>query len=150
MEWLFDNPVLTARNTSFVETSLKLMRGSRGIACGFILFIVVCYVLHLPGSALSIMENAPGLGLLLFVLPGAIASGMARHRRLTSPVVGALLALPVCLLMMLLWLSSPRSLPQQLAWLFSALFWTSLGALCLQAVRAMLRLSRRAKRRDRR
>ncbi len=55
-----------------------------------------------------------------------------------KPLLGAMLATPLCLLMMRLMYVPTRSLWQELAWLLSGVFWCALGALCYLFVRSLL------------
>jgi hypothetical protein len=71
----------------------------------------------------------PELGLLFFVIPGGVASFMSSKQRVLVPLLGAILATPVCLVVMRFWIFSNRSFLQELAWIFSAVFWCALGAL---------------------
>lgn len=53
------------------------------------------------------------------------------HRReVIRPLIGAMLAAPFCLVLMRVVFMPTRSFWQELAWLFSAVFWCALGALC--------------------
>lgn len=124
------------------------MRGWGGIVCCFVLFMVVCISLHLKGRAIFNTPEVPEPGLLLFAVPGVVASYFSKHRRLSAPLIGAMLALPFCLVIMHLWNISLRSVWQQLAWLFSGVFWCALGALSFLFFRALRRLHRSARRRQ--
>jgi hypothetical protein len=53
------------------------------------------------------------------------------------------LASPFCLLIIHFWLSPTRTFWQEMAWMFSAVFWCALGALCYLFVRSVLRRQRR-------
>ncbi|MFB5079322.1 hypothetical protein CD006_03520 [Enterobacter sp. 10-1] len=109
---------------------MKAERAWAGVACGFFLFIVVCLslLLHMKGAFRA--GGNPELGLLLFLLPGALASCLSPGRRVLQPLVGAILAAPVCLAIMRIFFVTQRTFWQELAWLFSAVFWCALGALC--------------------
>jgi hypothetical protein len=85
----------------------------------------------------------PELGLLFFLLPGAVASCLSPGRRVVRPLIGAMLATPVCLLVMRMFFVSQRSFWQELAWLFSAVFWCALGALCFLFICVWLDARRR-------
>lgn len=118
---------------------MKLRRRRLGVICSFLLFIVVCLSLvvsmkgDLPGS------GKPETGLLFFILPG-IASGLvARRRRVVIALLGALLALPFCYVLIHLFLLPSRSVWQELAWLFSAVFWCGIGGLACLFVGRMFR-----------
>ncbi|MBV8044346.1 inner membrane protein YbjM [Pluralibacter sp.] len=116
---------------------MKTERGWAGVICCFVLFIIVCLFLTLRiGDAFRTSGHSE-LGLLFFVIPGVIASVISPKRRLMLPLLGAVLAMPVCLLLMRLGLVSTRSFWQELAWLFSAVFWCGLGALFWQFIRVI-------------
>lgn len=106
-------------------------RGQRrlGIICCFVLFILVFLMLHLFVPRSFMTASHMELGCLFFVLPGAIASLLTKDGKVMGPLVGALLALPLCLVLVHTTLTPVRSFWQEVAWLFSAVFWTSLGSL---------------------
>ena len=85
----------------------------------------------------------PELGLLFFIIPGVVSSFISSRRRVLRPLLGAIMDAPLCLLLTRLFLSSDRSLWQELAWLFSAVFWCALGALCFLFVSSLLHDKRR-------
>ena len=76
---------------------MKSERTWAGIICGFFLFIVVCLslLLHMKGAFRA--TGNPELGLLFFLLPGAAASCLSPGQRVIRPLIGAMLAAPVCL-----------------------------------------------------
>ena len=117
---------------------MKSERAWAGIICGFFLFIVVCLslLLHMKGAFRA--TGHPELGLLFFLLPGAAASCLSPGQRVLRPLIGAMLAAPVCLVVMRLFFVTQRSFWQELAWLFSAVFWCALGALCFLFICAWL------------
>ena len=117
---------------------MKSERTWAGIICGFFLFIVVCLslLLHMKGAFRA--TGNPELGLLFFLLPGAAASCLSPGQRVIRPLIGAMLAAPVCLGVMRLFFVTQRSFWQELAWLFSAVFWCALGALCFLFICAWL------------
>ncbi|MDH6633317.1 UNVERIFIED_ORG: hypothetical protein M2355_002608 [Lelliottia amnigena] len=78
------------------------------------------------------------MGLLFFILPGVVASFLSRGGEVVKPLIGAMLAAPLCLVVMRLVFVSPRSLWQELAWLLSGIFWCALGALCFMFVRSLV------------
>jgi hypothetical protein len=82
---------------------VKSERAWAGIICGFFLFIVVCLslLLHMKGAFRA--TGHPELGLLFFLLPGAAASCLSRAAGM-RPLIGAMLAAPVCLVVMRLFL----------------------------------------------
>ena len=99
-----------------------------GAICCFVLFIVVCLFLatHMKGAFRA--AGHPEIGLLFFILPGAVASFFSQRREVLKPLFGAMLAAPCSMLIMRLFFSPTRSFWQELAWLLSAVFWCALGA----------------------
>lgn len=98
-----------------------------GAICCFVLFIVVCLFLatHMKGAFRA--AGHPEIGLLFFILPGAVASFFSHRREVLKPLFGAMLAAPCSMLIMRLFFSPTRSFWQELAWLLSAVFWCALG-----------------------
>lgn len=109
---------------------MKSERSWAGIICGFVLFIVVCLslLLHMKGAFRA--SGNPELGLLFFLLPWAAASCLSPGRRVLRPLLGAILAAPVCMVTMRLFFVTHRTFWQEMAWVLSAVFWCALGALC--------------------
>ena len=97
-----------------------------GAICCFVLFIVVCLFLatHMKGAFRA--AGHPEIGLLFFILPGAVASFFSQRREVLKPLFGAMLAAPCSMLIMRLFFSPTRSFWQELAWLLSAVFWCAL------------------------
>ena len=122
---------------------MKSERTWAGIICGFFLFIVVCLSLLIQMKGAFRVTGHPELGLLFFLLPGAAASCLSPGQRVLRPLIGAMLAAPVCLVVMRLFFVTERSFWQELAWLFSAVFWCALGALCFLFICAWLDTRRR-------
>ena len=123
---------------------MKSERCWPGIICCFMLFIAVCVFLLLNKDVAIV--RSPGhreLGLLLFIVPGLCSALMIGGQTVLRTVLGALLAVPVCLLMIRNVIDIPRSVWQELAWLSSAVFWSALGTLCFQVVRIALIKRRR-------
>ena len=120
---------------------MKRTRVWPGTVCCFILFLVV-FILHkLSASGYSPVQQHLDLGMLCFLLPGMIASFVSRDDRLFKPLFGAMLAAPVCLLLVFFTPIPERSVLQEVAWLFGAVFWCGLGALCHLVARKLLKLS---------
>ena len=65
-----------------------------GAICCFVLFIVVCLFLatHMKGAFRA--AGHPEIGLLFFILPGAVASFFSQRREVLKPLFGAMLAAP--------------------------------------------------------
>lgn len=112
-----------------------------GIVCCFVLFTLLFLSLHLNVTGNFIIIGHMELGFLFFVLPGAIASFIAKEGKVVGPLTGAMLALPLCLVLVHTALTPVRSFWQEVAWLCSAVFWTSLGSLCFLLIN-MLRKRR--------
>jgi hypothetical protein len=109
---------------------LKYKQNLAGIMCCFILFIVVCLSLMMNVDDAFQESGHRELGLLFFILPGAVAGIFSRRHNAMLSLLGAILAVPVCFVLMRLCFTPVRSVWQELAWLFSGLFWCALGALC--------------------
>lgn len=105
-----------------------------GETCCFILFLTLCIILVLNMKCSAVTAGAPDIGLLFFTLPGAISSYVSRPSRVLRPLLGAVVAAMCSLLLIRLFLNTPRSFWQELAWLFSAVFWCGMGALFVGAV----------------
>ena len=60
-----------------------------GAICCFVLFIVVCLFLatHMKGAFRA--AGHPEIGLLFFILPGAVASFFSQRREVLKPLFGA-------------------------------------------------------------
>lgn len=121
---------------------MKTNHGWVSAACCFLLFIAVWFLVsrHLRGIIPATGNS--DLGLLFFIIPGATVSMFSHQRRVFSAVVGAALAAPVCLFFMKLQATATRSAWQEMAWVFSAVFWCALGALCVMCVGHLLQVRR--------
>ena len=120
-----------------------MKRNWAGVISCFLLFTVVCMSLAFNVKGAFRASGHPELGLLFFLLPGAVASFLSRNGEVVKPLLGAMLAAPLCLLMMRLMYISSRSVWQELAWLLSGVFWCALGALCFLFVRSLLHRRKR-------
>lgn len=111
------------------RTTLLFKRSWEGGLFCFILFILafVIHNLFLTDSAPASGKMDPGM--LCFIIPGVLGSLCSRRARFLAPVVGALVAVPVCLLLINFWEQDDAGLVQELAWLSGAVFWNALGAL---------------------
>lgn len=121
---------------------MRSERGWAGVICCFVLFIVVCLFLLLNMKGAFRASGHPELGLLFFVIPGAVASFFSAKQRVILPMLGAILATPVCLVLMRVEFFSERSFWQEMAWLLSAVFWCALGALCFLFISALMNAKR--------
>lgn len=76
--------------------------------------------------------------MLPFAIPGAIASYLSSRKRLLCPLLGALYALPLYLLIRHFWLTPSYSFWQELAYATSAVFWCVFGAMLMLSTPALL------------
>lgn len=109
-----------------------------GAICCFVLFIVVCLFLatHMKGAFQA--AGHPEIGLLFFILPGAVASFFSQRRSLETSVwrnAGGTLFNAYYAAVF----SPTRSFWQELAWLLSAVFWCALGALCFLFISSLFK-----------
>lgn len=118
---------------------MKYKHGWAGAICCFVLFVIVCLFLKMHMRGAFRAAGHPEIGLLFFTLPGAVASFFSHRREVIKPLLGAMVAAPFCLLLMRVFFTPTRSLLQELAWLFSAVFWCALGALCFLFISSLLR-----------
>ncbi|MEH1239984.1 inner membrane protein YbjM [Serratia marcescens] len=105
--------------------------------------ILSCFLLF------SLVFLGQQTGLLLFVVPGAIASYLSSRKRLLCPLLGALYALPLCLLIRHFWLTPSYSFWQELAYATSAVFWCVFGAMLMLFALGLLQTLQQLHRRQR-
>lgn len=106
-------------------------RSGTSICC--LLFMLIFTTLSFGTTHPHLMDSSVGsaeISLLLFMIPGLVASHFSHRSRVVDPLLGALYALPGCLLITLYWLAEPRGFWQGLAYLFCAFFWCAFGTLC--------------------
>ncbi|MCV3771775.1 MULTISPECIES: inner membrane protein YbjM [Enterobacter] len=124
---------------------MNIKRNWAGVISCFLLFTVVCMSLAFNVKGAFRVAGHPELGLLFFTLPGAAASFLSRKGEVVKPLIGAMLAAPLCLLLMRMLYVSTRSFWQELAWLLSGVFWCALGALCYLFVCSLIKHQRHHK-----
>lgn len=109
-----------------------------GMLSGFFLFILV--FIHQKMGTITVAEpEFPGkIGLLLFVIPGFIASNVSRGKCILCALLGALYALPISLMILHFWLAEDYSFWQELAYAVSAAFWCVFGALLFLFIQTVL------------
>lgn len=109
-----------------------------GAICCFVLFIVVCLFLatHMKGAFRA--AGHPEIGLLFFILPGAVASFFSHRREVLKPLFGAMLAAPARCSLCGCFHRRAHS-GKELAWLLSAVFWCALGALCFLFISSLFK-----------
>ncbi len=97
-----------------------------------IIFMVVRYQLvagHSPHAQ---------YGLLLFLVPGALAAQMSKNNPLTVMLLAMLFASPPCLILMQFTVFKSVGLWQEIALISSAVFWCGLGTMIVMLWRSML------------
>lgn len=113
-----------------------------GMACGFMLFILVFLYEKLSASPITALGKAD-LGMLLFVVPGLIGGLLLRNGSLYKPLYGVLLALPVCFVLAHVLNLPMRPVVQEIVWLFSSVFWCAIGtfvSLFINTLRRRIRI----------
>ncbi|MFV8983396.1 inner membrane protein YbjM [Serratia fonticola] len=100
-----------------------------GIFSCFLLFSLVFLGLKSGAVGVTESEHHGETGLLLFIIPGFIASYLSSKQRILCPLLGALCAVPLCLLIRHFWLTPGHSFWQELAYAVSAVFWCVLGGM---------------------
>jgi len=114
-----------------------------GVALCCLLFLAIFIMLK---TELIVMRNfAPGpeYGLLLFMLPGMVTTCLVSRNALAAAFFGAVLAIPLCYLIRVLFFVRVRALWQEMAYAASAIFWCVLGALMFMLAQTLWRHWRR-------
>lgn len=109
-----------------------------GILSCFLLFSLVFLGQKIGAVNGAEPEHHGETGLLLFVIPGFIASYLSSKKRILCPLLGALYAVPLCLLIRHFWLTPGYSFWQELAYAVSAVFWCVFGAMLYLFIRMAL------------
>ncbi|WP_114194113.1 inner membrane protein YbjM [Edaphovirga cremea] len=109
------------------------------------LFIVVYILLRLMFPIVNNEPHSTEYGLLLFIVPGIITCHITQRADLANISLGAMAAIPLCLVIRYLFFVQERSPLQELAYNASAIFWCLSGALMYWFVRSMVISSRRQK-----
>ncbi|TNL09951.1 hypothetical protein CYD30_11875 [Kosakonia cowanii] len=122
---------------------MKNRRSWFGVICCGLLFIAICLSLVMNMQGKLPAPGDPATGLLLFTLPGILGGLVSRRRRAIVPLVGALLAAPLCYILIHILFTPVRTFWQEVAWLFSAMFWCALGGLGCDFVYRISRARRR-------
>ena len=111
------------------EANMGSNKGWVGSTCCFLLFTVVFLSQKMDVFTASETGFRGEPGMLLFLLPGVIASGLSARGRLRYPFIGALTAMPLCLIILHFWRTPMNAFWQELAYVMSAVFWSLMGAL---------------------
>lgn len=115
----------------FKGLSWTVMTGS--VVMYSIVFLVVRYGMFLGGDAT--MQACPTL--LMLTIPGALAALTSKESPLTVAVLGALLATPICLVIIHCYPEWCYDLVQEVAFDTSAVFWCGSGALLVMLLRTI-------------
>ena len=121
---------------------LKAFNWSGVIACSSLyglLFLVVRYLMAMGGI------NYGQFGLLLFMLPGALAAWMSKDAPFTVLLLAMLLASPPCLALMQLTIFHSVGLGQEIAIITSAVVWCGSGTLIVMLYRTLVDIYQRQK-----
>jgi hypothetical protein len=97
-----------------------------------IIFLIIFLLLKNGWIIVRNVAPGPEYGLLLFMIPGVIASLISRDSAIFSSFVGGLVSIPVCFLLRMAFYPRVRPLVQELAYATSAIFWCVLGAILVQ------------------
>ncbi len=103
-----------------------------------VLFVVIFVFLKTGLIVVSPGSHGPEYGLLLFIFPGIITAHVIRHSQLFYVFFGAILAIPVCYTLRILYFVRVRTLLQEMAYVGSAVFWCVMGAMLYLLIRAMV------------
>lgn len=102
-----------------------------------LLFLTVRYLIAIEKL------NHVQFGLLLFLIPGALAALISKNAPLTVLLLSIFLASPPCLALMQLSLFHSVGLGQEIALITSAVFWCASGAMAVMLMRTLLEMRRR-------
>ncbi|ROR11213.1 inner membrane protein YbjM [Erwinia sp. JUb26] len=119
---------------------VKAFSWSGVIACSSLyglLFLALRYLIAIGGM------NHVQFGLLLFMIPGALAALMSRDAPFTVLLLAMLLASPPCLALMQLSTFHSVGLGQEIAIIASAVFWCGSGALVVMLWRTLMEIHQR-------
>ncbi|MBK0001804.1 hypothetical protein IBT47_19070 [Erwinia sp. S43] len=122
---------------------VKAFSWSGVIACSSLyglLFLAVRYLIAIGGA------NHVQFGLLLFMIPGALAALMSKEAPFTVLLLAVLLASPPCLALMQLSTFHSVGLGQEIAIITSAVFWCGSGALAVMLCRTLVEIHQRQSR----
>lgn len=110
-----------------------------GAALCCLLFLAIFVMLKTELVVMRTFTPGPEYGLLLFMLPGMVTASVVGRNGISAAFFGAVLAIPCCYLIRVLFFVRVRTLFQEMAYAASAIFWCVLGALCLMLVQSLWR-----------
>ncbi|KOC92802.1 inner membrane protein YbjM [Winslowiella iniecta] len=116
-----------------------LLQGVRlpGVMTCIMLYCAVFIIARFGMVIESSGETQVQPGLLLFIFPGVLAGLTSREAPLGVALCGAVVATPLCLLLLHTHFILQSGFWQEFAWHASALFWCGSGALVVMLWRAM-------------
>lgn len=97
-----------------------------------VIFVIIFILLKNGWVNVRNIVPGPEYSLLLFLLPGAVTSLVSRDSAIASSFIGALISIPVCVLLRIAFYPRVRPLVQEMAYVTSAIFWCVLGAMLVQ------------------
>ncbi|KQN46436.1 hypothetical protein ASE93_14295 [Serratia sp. Leaf50] len=108
-----------------------------------LMFIIV--FISLKGHVINVNKVIPegDICMLLYLLPGIIASFISRGENFIALFIGSVICIPLCLLVRHYFLLEIRSYWEELAYLTSAVFWSMLGVMLVTLYRVWSRQTRR-------
>ena len=121
---------------------VKSFSWSGVIACSSLyglLFLIIRYLMAIGG--ISHVQ----FGLLLFILPGALAAWVSKDAPFTVLLLAILLASPPCLALMQLTVFHSVGLGQEIAIITSAVVWCSSGTLAMMLCRTLAEIYQQQK-----
>jgi len=116
-----------------------LLQGVRlsGVMMCIMLYCAVFIIARYSMAIESPGETHVQPGLLLFIFPGVLAGLYSKEAPLSVALCGAILATPICLLLLHSRFVVHAGFWQEFAWYASALFWCGSGTLVVMLCRAI-------------
>src|SRR5471030_41670 len=125
-------------NEHFKEEGFMHFRDRFGPVICCVLFVVIFVLLKTELVVVRTLPYGPEYGLLLFIFPGIITAHLIRHSPVFYAFLGAILGIPVCYMICMLYFVLVRSLVQEMAYVGSAVFWCVMGALLYLLIRTLV------------
>ncbi|PLR37251.1 hypothetical protein CYR55_09925 [Chimaeribacter californicus] len=113
------------------------VQGKYGTALCCLLFLTIFIMLKTELIVVRNFAPGPEYGLLLFMLPGMVTTSLVKQSGLFAAFFGAVLAIPLCYLIRVLYFVRVRPLWQEMAYAASAIFWCVLGALIFMLIQGL-------------
>lgn len=103
------------------------------------LFVVIFVFLKTELIEIRTGPYGTEYGLLLYTLPGIATAYVARQSPLFCALFGAVLAIPICYTVRVLYFERVRTIVQEMAYVGSAVFWCVMGALFYLLIRTLIK-----------